>query len=443
MNNPMAPSRAFMLLAASGTLVAAVMLLRLVVFAVSPAAPPGWSAAPWSDFITRHACSTAYWVAATSVGQAPDIYDIDLYSTGRDPVSGRLMPRRLGPFNVDPYEYPPTFLLAPRALAAVTPGYVAFRSVWMVLNVVLVIAGMVAIARRLDAATGSRSLWLLPLALAPLSTIYALQMGNAQLLFIVIAMLALVAFERGRDALGGLLLAFVVVGKMFPAVLLLYLAVRRDWRAVAWTAAWAGVLGLATIAAVGWAPFAIFIDHLPRLLSGDAFPMLRAALTAANNQSVPGLVLKIPILGGPNVPFEALRITGWLYSALLVWATVRLALRPVAPRFAPFAWLTLLGLAALRSPFIPIYGAFPGVWIATMLLAVCWHEARRRWAILALSALLVPAVMGPMGLPIPVAAVFTTIQTAAVLALLAIAVRIGREGVDAGRQPAAAIAAGG
>lgn len=437
------PGPGYRALAGTGAVVAAVMLLRLVVFAVSPAAPPGWSAAPWSEFITRHACSTAYWVAATSAGQAPDIYAFDLYSAGRDPVSGRLMPRRLGAFTVDPYEYPPTFLLAPRALAAVTPDYPVFRSVWMVLNVVLVIAGMVVIARRLDAATGSRSLWLVPLALAPLSTIYALQMGNAQLLFIVIAMLALVAFERGRHALGGLLLAFVVVGKMFPAVLLLYLAVRRDWRAVAWTTGWAGVLGLATLAALGWAPFAIFLDHLPRLLSGEAFPMLRAALTAANNQSAPGLVLKVPILGGPTVPFEALRITGWLYSALLAWVTVRLALRPVAPRVAPFAWLTLLGLAALRSPFIPVYGAFPGVWIATMLLAVCWHDTRRRRAILALSVPLVLAVIGPTPMPLPVTAVFTTIQTLAVLALMGIAVRVGREGVRMDTRPDVATAAAG
>jgi len=436
-------SRGFTLVAAAGALAAAVMLVRLVVFAAAPAPHPAWSAAPWSEFITHHACTTAYWTAASSVTRAPDVYDINTYSMGSDPVTHRLIPRTLGEFNVDPYEYPPTFLLVPRALASVTPDYFTFRSVWMVLNVVLVIAGMVAIARRLDAATGSRSLWLLPLGLGSLATIYALQMGNAQLVFIVGAMVALLAFERGRYALGGLLLACIVVGKMFPAVLLVYLAARRDWRAVAWTSGWAVVLTLVTIADVGWAPFSFFGHHLPRLLSGDAFPMLRFAVAASNNQSIPGLVLKLPIVGGPAVPFEALRIAGWIYSAILLWVTVRLALRPVAPRFAPLAWLTVLGLAALRSPFIPVYGIFPGIWIATMLLAICWHDARRRRWLLALWLLLVPTSMGPSPVPMPAMAVFTTIQTAAVLALMALAVRIGRVGVDAGRQPAAAIAAGG
>ena len=42
-----------------------------------------------------------------------------------------------------------------------------------------------------------------------------------------------------------------------------------------WTAGWAAILTLVTIADIGWAPFPAFFDHLPRLLSGEAFPMLR------------------------------------------------------------------------------------------------------------------------------------------------------------------------
>ena len=164
----------------------------------------------------------------------------------------------------------------PRALAVVAPEFVAFRHVWLLLNAALVIAGMAAIARRVDAATGSRSLWLLPLAIVPLTTMYALQMGNAQLVFVVLAAVALLAFERGRHALGGLLLAYAIVGKLFPALLLVYLAIRREWRAVGWTAGWAVMLTLVTIADIGWAPFPSFFDHLPRLLSGEAFPMLRS-----------------------------------------------------------------------------------------------------------------------------------------------------------------------
>ena len=427
----------FTILAGLAALLAVLELGRLVIFAAYPVPPPAWSVAPWSPFMTRHACTTAYWSAATTIEQTPDVYSLAASSAGRDPATGRPLPRQIGPFSVDPYEYPPTFLLVPRALAVVAPEFVTFRHVWLLLNAALVIAGMVAIARRVDAATGSRSLWLLPLAIVPLTTMYALQMGNAQLVFVVLAAVALLAFERGRHALGGLLLAYAIVGKLFPALLLVYLAIRREWRAVGWTAGWAVILTLVTIADIGWAPFPAFFDHLPRLLSGEAFPMLRAPVTPPNSQSIPGLVLKLPSLGGPDVPFVSLKIAGWIYSAVILWATVRLALRPLAPRVAPLAWLVVLGLAALRSPFIPSYGAFPGAWIAAILLAVCWNDARRWWWIFGLWLTLVPTTAGPAPIPLGVISVFTTIQTVAVLALMAIAVRVGREARDGQPSPVA------
>jgi hypothetical protein len=421
------PARGFVTLAAMGAVVASVLLFRLAVFAAYPEPPSAWSAAPWSAFMTRHACSTAYWSAATRISQTPDVWDIKGYSLGQDRATGRLIPRTIGAFNIDPYEYPPTFLLAPRALAAATPDYVGFRHVWLLLNAVLVIAGMVVVARHVDASMGSRTLWLLPLAVVPLTTIYALQMGNAQLLYLVVAMLGLAAIERRYLAVGGLLLAFAIVGKIFPALMLLYLGLRRDWRAVAWTCAWALAFVLVTIADVGWAPFPFFLDHLPRLLSGEAFPMLRAPITAANSLSVPGLVLKLPAFGGPAVPFASIKVAGWIYSAIVLWTTARLALRPVPTRYAPLAWLTVLGLAALRSPFLPNYGAFPGAWLAAILLAMCWSDRRRWWAVLALWAILVPTTAGPTPMPIWVVAAFTTLQTAAVVALMAVAIRVARE----------------
>jgi len=419
--------RGLIALGGAGAIVAAVLLVRLAVFAGYVEPPRAWSAAPWSAFMTQHACSTAYWTAATRIKQAPDVWDIAVSSLGQDPATGRLIPRTMGAFNVDPYEYPPTFLLGPRALAALTPDYVAFRNVWLLLNALLVIAGMAVIARELDAATGRRTLWLLPLAIVPLTTIYPLQMGNAQLLYIVTAMLAMAAFARGRHALGGLLLAFTIVGKMFPGILIVYLALRREWRAVAWTTAWSVVFLLATLADVGWTPFPYFLHHLPRLLSGEAFPMLRSAPGVMNNLSIPSLVLKSPIFGGPVVPFGSIRITGWIYSIVVLWVVFRLARRPVAPAYEPLAWLAILGLTALRSPFLPTYGGFPGAWLGALLLAICWSDARRSWTALALWVILVPTTIGPTPIAVWAVATFRTLQTAAVVGLAAIAIRVARE----------------
>jgi hypothetical protein len=66
----------FTILSAVGGLVLLVMLVRLILFAQAPAPLPaiGWSVTPWNAFVTRHACTTAYWSAATEVKRAPDVY---------------------------------------------------------------------------------------------------------------------------------------------------------------------------------------------------------------------------------------------------------------------------------------------------------------------------------------------------------------------------------
>jgi hypothetical protein len=439
-------SAGYTALSVLGALVLLVMLVRLAIFAQAPAPLPaiGWSVTPWNAFVTRHACTTAYWQAATEVERRPDVYAPSNYSSGRVGPDGREIPRFMGPYAVDPYEYPPTFLLLPRAMITVAPGFPQFRLLWGFMNLAVVLAAVVLVARRIDRENGTRSLWLAPLALVPLTVFHVFQSGNAQLFFVALAMLGMLAFERGRHALGGLLLAYAIVGKMFPGLLLVYLAVRREWRALAWTTAWALALTLATVVDIGWAPFTAFLDHMPKLLSGEAFPMLRMQGPPDVSQSVPGLVLKLPRFGGPELPFAALKIAGWLFSVVIVWATVRLALRPLSPRLAPLAWLVVLGLATLRSPFLPAYGAFQGVWVASILLAVAWSDARLRATALVLWGSLLWMTAGPPTLPPVVIATVTTLQTVAILTLFALGVRLGRgaasEAVVAGRVSAPAVA---
>jgi hypothetical protein len=414
-------------LAGAGALVMLVMLVRLAVFAQAPAPLPAsaWSVTPWNAFITRHACATAYWKAATVIDRTPDVYHPSMYESGTQ-VEGRSVPQFIGPFAVDPYEYPPTFLLLPRLLTWVTPDFPSFRLLWGFLATVVTLLGVAVIAKRVDAANGTRSLWLMPLAILPIGVLTTFQGGNAQLFFVVLAMLAMLAFERRQDAIGGLLLGYATVGKLFPGLLLVYLLARREWRPAAWTAGWSLVLSAIAIADFGWAPFAAFLDHVPKLLSGEAFPMLRFVGPSDVSLSIPGLVLKLRHLG-LDVPFAAMKTAGWIYSAIILWITIRLARHPVAPRLAPLAWLVVLGLAAFRSPFLPGYGIFQGAWMAALLLALCWQDAGRRWLLLALWASLLWATAGPLSIPPVVVAAATTAQIAATLVLFGLAVRIGRQ----------------
>ena len=132
-----------------------------------------------------------------------------------------------------------------------------------------------------------------------------------QLLFLVLSAVAMLLFERRQHAAGGLLLGYAIASKLFPGVLLVFLLLRRDWRALGWTAAAGVAADSSLLADLGWTPFAAFFAHLPKLLSGEAFPGLRNAHAIAINESVPGLVFKLGLFGVPDMSFAAVEAR-WL-----------------------------------------------------------------------------------------------------------------------------------
>ena len=330
---------------------------------------------------------SAYWVAARAVTRVPNIYDNALYSFPQADTTGPRHARMLGPFRVDPYEYPPTFLPLPRLLQRLAPDFFDFRRLWFAVNLLVVAAGLIAVARRVDTALGTHTVWLTPFAIAPLGIASAFQMGNVQLAFIALPLLGMLALERGHRATGGLLLAYATVSKLFPGLLIVYLLLRRDWRGAAWTSGACAVFALIALADVGWTPFAAFLDHLPKLLSGEAFAGLsRNPDAIAINQSIPGLVFKLRFFGGPLWSFGAARIIGWVYTVVLLWAVWRLASGRATAGREPLTWLSILILASMRSPFLPGYGVFPALWLATLAVGIWWTAAGHRLLFLALWA---------------------------------------------------------
>lgn len=378
----------FQALFVAGALVVSVLLVRLTVFIMVPAAA-GWSVEPDSPFMRRHSCVSAYFVAGSVVTTVPDVYATSLYSLPQPPGAPRRA-RTIGPFNVDIYEYPPTFLVLPRLLRLVTPDFFDFRRLWFAGNLLVVAIGLVAVARRIDATLGTSTLWLTPFALAPIGIALTFQIGNVQLAFIALPLLGMLALERGRLATGSLLLGFAAVSKLFPALLIAYLLLRRSWQAAAWTIGACALLGVVTLADMGWTPFAAFLDHLPKLLSGEAFagPLLGNPDAAAINQSVPGVVFKLRFFGGPHWSFGAARIVGWAYTAVVLWAVWHFSRTPIEAGRAPLIWLAILILASMRSPFLPQYGLFPSVWLATLAVGVWWAIPASRTLCLALWAVL-------------------------------------------------------
>ena len=257
---------------------------------------------------------------------------------------------------------------------------------WYILNLALVVIAIIAIARRLEPSIGPTVVWLAPLILVPLSIIFTFQIGNVQLACIAGSMLAMLWFERAREApratllyaAGAVLLGYMAASKLYPGMLVVYLLCRRDWRAVAWTSAAGIAFVVVGLIDLGLPTHLAFLDHLPCLLSGESFPNLRNPYGISANMSVPGLARKLSLYGLPWSSFDAMRVVGWIYTLVVVAIVARLARADRSPAFEPVAWLVILLLATLRSPVLPVYGIFPTVWLLTILLAARWHHPAPR-----------------------------------------------------------------
>jgi ABC-type sulfate transport system permease component len=64
-----------------------------------------------------------------------------------------------------------------------------------------------------------------------------------------------------------------------------------------------------------------------------------------------------------------MRTIGSIYTLIVLAATVIVARRTLTREQEPLAWLTILILASLRSPFLPGYAVIPVLWLLTLLAA--------------------------------------------------------------------------
>lgn len=377
-------SRGLLILSGVATVLTLVALGRAGIYATDPGRT-ACSFIPASTWEVQHSCLTAYHVAGQAAlsGNA-GIYDNALYSMPDDDPAGPRKARTLGPFKIDVYEYPPPFLLLFQALHLLTPSFLDLRMLWFALNGAIVLLAIVIVAASLGPAPGTRALLLAPLVLLALPTTSTLQKGNVQMLVIAGSMMAMTLLARRRWLAGGAALAFGIVSKLYPGLLVVYLLARRQIRAVAWTAALAIVFCLLSLATIGWGPFAAFLEHLPGLTSGEAFPAFRNPAAKAINLSIPGLVFKLGLFGVPGMAFGTAKVVGWVYTVIAGLAVVIAGARTARGGDAPLVWLAILIVATLRSPFLPqAYGVFPALWLLTLIAARSAPSARALLATLA------------------------------------------------------------
>ena len=418
-----AVSRTLKVISGLATSAALFQLARLCVFIINPAAV-GFAIGPSRGLglpIT-HSCVSAYFVAAQLAPTVPNVYEYELYSFPSESPDARRKPRRIGSFNIDTYEYPPPFLLLPRALRILVPDFLRFRMIWFALNGAVLLIGLLAVARVLGPVAGRRALLLSPLVLASELTIGTLQVGNLQAMVFALAMLAMVFFAQRRYAAGGALLAFVTVSKLFPGLLLVYLLVQRKWRALAWTASLTVVLVAISLLDTGRAPYNAFLNHLPGLLGGEAFSAFRNPGAIAINYSVPGMAFKLRLFGISGASFAAMKIVGWIYTLIVLSVIIIVASRTLNRVEQPLAWLAILILASLRSPFLPQYAVIPALWLLTLLAAVVGPTVRT--LCFALLAWLILNISVPVSGPDPrLSSIILLLPQTAMVILIVLALR--------------------
>jgi alpha-1,2-mannosyltransferase len=425
-----AGSRALNIISGLATIAALFQLVRLCVFIVNPA-QVSCAVGPSRGLglTASHSCLSAYYVAARSATTVPNVYAYELYSFPAESPTALRRPRLIGSFNIDAYEYPPPFLLLPRTLAILAPDFLRFRMLWFALNGAVMIIGLLAVARMLGPIAGTRALLLSPLVLASDLTIGTLQAGNLQAIVFSLAMIAMVLLAQRRYAAGGTLLAFVTVSKLFPGLLIVYLLVRREWRALAWTMGVIAVLVGISLLDTGWAPYNAFLHHLPRLLGGEAFPAFRNPGAIAKNYSVPGMAFKLQLFGIQGASFGAMKIVGWIYTLVVLAATVVVARRMLNREEQPLAWLAILILASLRSPFLPAYAVIPVLWLLPLLAATVAPTVRTLCGVLLAWVILNVAI--PQSGPDPrLISMIILLPQAAIVILIVLALRSRQGSLD-------------
>jgi alpha-1,2-mannosyltransferase len=360
-------------------LVALLQITRLSAFMIDPAERWG-SANPAVEEITGHACLAAYVEAAdlTRRGE-PNVYAEEHYPAfgdiNRKPPSSI---EHISPWLLDAYEYPPPFLVLPRLGLALSNDFLTLRAAWFALRAAALIGFFLVAALAQGEERRATAVLLIPAIVTSLSLLIDLQFGQAHLTIVALAVAGMLALRRGHDLAGGALLGLAIVTKLFPAILLVELLVRRRFRQAAITVGCVVAVAVLALPIVGVAPYrAFFAYQLPRIASGAAFSFfLRSDLLIAANFSVFGLPFKLARLGWTGDPLPAAQVLVGVYTLALLAVAVIAARRARPLRDDVAVSLALLVLASLRSPLLPgAYGVAPALWLLSLLAAAAPRRA--------------------------------------------------------------------
>lgn len=350
---------------------------RLGLFAAD--ASQRWASAfPPVEGLAQHQCLAAYVRAGelAAHGQANLWNPVDYDEPKPDDAARTAVPPQmhgLSRYLRDSFEYPPPFAVLSRAAVAATDDYQIVRAAWFGISAVGFLLALMALAIWIAGRAGATALLLAPVVMLSMPVALNLQFGQAHLLIVAASIIAMMQFARGRLVTGGLLLGLATATKIFPGLLLVHLAVRRQWRAVAATlAAIAALLGLAAVV-LGPSTLSAFVsEQIPRLASGEAFAF---AEDNTDNYSLYGLAFKLSMIG-VDAGRGLASILAWAWTVVAVVLAVLASRGRAEPVRDVIVWLGIFCVATLRSPFAPTYTMVSTLWLLSVAAGVV---TPRRW----------------------------------------------------------------
>lgn len=398
---------------------------RLTVFMID-SSHVSCSYMPGDPFREGHNCFSAYSEGARfAVAGDMNVYDVALYAP--ETTGGRR--RTIGNLRVDPYHYPPPFLLLPAAIRLAAPEFAANRAVWFMMQSLLLAIALVMVARWIGGVPGAwaaASGWFV---LASPSVLMSIQAGNFQPTVFALGAIAFVLICSRRELPGAAILAYAAAGKIVPGILVLFLLTARRWRAVIYTAAFSLVLCAITVAVFGSRPFHDFIfDELPKIASGEAFPQTERVATPLVNLSVYGETVRWrrllaawfgvkwlgPEIGRPIASVYGLVVVfltaaagwlahrrGWLATGAGPRGDAGSAVTPETRMLLAQTVIALLSLMAFRSPFVGSqYGYLGTMWLLALLGSGASTATKRAgwlagFVLLAAATLVIPSPPPP------------------------------------------------
>ena len=325
-------------------------------------------------------------------------YAVEVAAAGKDPYKTpnlHLAAVQDGVLGVHPFFYPPPFVGA-MAWTRAVDVHTAYR-IWFWLDEAATLLAALILGlwwRRLGTAVPV----LLAIFVATMTAIPNNHlMGQVNLPVLALALGGLMAEERGRDDLGGVLVGIACMLKMSPALLVLWWLLRGRTRAVRAAVVTALVLSVAVLPLVSFdVQWRFYTEILPKFGSGE-YNGLRVPIHLFGNHSLPDLANAIfpggghrlstnaralsliaisLLLGGTYWHFRVEPVDAWAAAGQISAIMVAMLLVPVYTYEHHLVWaLPAMTLAAGAV----VHGKLPRAWALPVLLACVALCAELSW----------------------------------------------------------------